>query len=240
MKLVHMNENYYIKIEILKGVFKMAGLWLLSRTTSNNNYKKISTDLIMPQWVAGDSMVKPEYIVGFYRSVYGMDIGICYEGSTFQLFYSAAANTCSPQWETERVHLRNVKPEDRITMIAQIESTRIALRVYKSGTLQGEMFAPLTSAAKTAFVGSGATITRELTIGSNESGIVNPRNVYSYNASFPSGTITNINGTTSNYTSVAPISRNMVVDAGAVDLSIVKFKQVDTSKDLASIDLNRK
>ena len=70
MKLVHMNENYYIKIEILKGVFKMAGLWLLSRTTSNNNYKKISTDLIMPQWVAGDSMVKPEYIVGFYRSVY--------------------------------------------------------------------------------------------------------------------------------------------------------------------------
>ena len=32
----------------------------------------------------------------------------------------------------------------------------------------------------------------------------------------------------------------MVVDGGAVDLSIVKFKQVDTTKDLASIDLNRK
>jgi len=219
----------------------MAGIHIISRTTKPNKYMKIETELVLPQWVSGDNLVKPEYIIGFYKSL-GLDIGICYEDGEFQLFYWSLKGTCDPQGETERVILGDVGVGDTLKLVATLESTSVVLKVYKSGRLKGTMTAPLTSRAISDF-SNGCYINRELVIASNAKGDYTPRNVYTYNAKFDNGKVTKVSGRTySLNNSNSKISHELDPDDRYIKVSECKYADCSDGYDWekGSCDLNKK
>lgn len=171
----------------------MGGYHVAHRTTNNSNYIAIASTLKLPDRCncENDSApgvydgVFPEFIHGFYKSYYGLDVGVIYRDNTFKLFYHGFANTCTV---TDNEATMNVSNGDTIELKTYLSGTKIVAEVWKNSAKLKALDVPLTTAAAQAFAG-GAKINRELVIAANRNPYI-PCAAYFSDTTFSRSTLT--------------------------------------------------
>ncbi len=147
------------------------GYHVAHRATKNANYIGIASTLKLPSNCncENDSApgvwdgVFPEFFHGFYRSSYGLDVGVIYRSGTFKLFYNGFSNTCNPTYDEITI---NASKGDTIELRTYLSGTNIVAQALKNSSSIGTLNVPLTSIAAQYFA-SGAKLNRELTIAAN-------------------------------------------------------------------------
>jgi hypothetical protein len=158
----------------------MAGYHIIHRATKTSGYVAAGAVLILPSncdcksdsSTTANNGVFPEFFLGFYKSGYGLDIGIIYRGQgsgskTFRLFCNGLANTVNNTNHYNEI-TTTLSKGNTVTLSAYLSGNNIVLAATKSGGSTFTLTTPLTSGAKSAFA-AGATINRELTCASNVS-----------------------------------------------------------------------
>lgn len=237
----------------------MGGIHMASRTTYNNNYIGVKSDLTLPTNVSADSRkgIKPEFFFGFYKDSHGIDIGVVYESNAFRLFYWTSAKvppTGYPRGSANDPDI-GASTGEKIELKAYLNGSKITC---EATTRKGKtkLDCPLSPEALASYK-TGAAINRELNIAADEPAGYNPKtglpkanpcNVYFKNAVFTKGYVTNLSGQQILLNpDSSRLSRNKYVD-DYVDKSILKecVNEIgveagnNCSYERASCDFNRK
>ncbi|ABR50251.1 hypothetical protein Amet_4170 [Alkaliphilus metalliredigens QYMF] len=171
----------------------MGGYHVAHRATSYTKYIGIASTLKLPNncGFEKDSAatvydgVFPEFIHGFYKNSYGLDVGVIYRDKKFKLFYHSFSNTCNPTDGDVEV---NVSKRDTIELKTYLSGNKILAEAWKNSVKLKTLSIPLTSAAAQAFAG-GAKINRELVIAANRHPYI-PCDAYFSDTTFSKSTLT--------------------------------------------------
>jgi hypothetical protein len=174
----------------------MGGYHVAHRATNNSKYIGIASKLKLPANCncENDSTpttydgVFPEFIHGFYKSSYGLDVGVIYRNGTFKLFYHGFANTLT---KTDDEIAINASKGDTIELKTYLSGTKIVAEAWKNSVKLKTLDVPLTTAAAQAFAG-GAKINRELVIAANRNPYI-PCSAYFSDTTFSRSTLTTTN-----------------------------------------------
>lgn len=230
----------------------MGGIHVSSRGTYSKKYIGVKSDLMLPRSISSSRYagIKPEFILGMYSGRFGLDTGVLYEDGHFKLFYWSLDGTCSPQGNTDFPIIRYASVGDKITLKTYLNGDDITCKAFDISTNKelATLNAPLTSSAKIAFQ-SGAYINREIVIAANPSGVVNPCNIYFYDAEFYNGYVTDKRGNRHDLNDdVSKITkdRDPEITNGRFNIDVSKIKKMYTqfgtdsnrSFELATCDLS--
>lgn len=239
----------------------MGGIHVTHRATNNSNYTGVQAKLTLPTSISSDQVngIKPEFIFGFYKGNYGVDIGVVYQDSTFKLFYWTLADTTPNYHSKEELDLDPTLTSDQggesgsigttvgeqITLKAYLNGNKITCEAIKSNGNKTTLHCPLSSDALNAFQ-TGARINRELVIAANPTGIVNPCNIYFYDAYFSEGILTTTSTTQQAVTDSNTVIQRYLND-GNVNTSTLRTLNCEWGTDAngyayerAACDMNRK
>lgn len=171
----------------------MGGYHVAHRATDNSNYIAIASTLKLPNNCAceDDSAlgvydgVFPEFMHGFYKSIYGLDVGVVYRDDIFKLFYNSFSNTCTSTYNEKDI---NVSKGDTIELKTYLSGNNIIAEVWKNSVKVDSLDVPLTSSASQSFAG-GAKINRELVIAANRNPYI-PCDAFFSDTTFSRSTLT--------------------------------------------------
>jgi len=174
----------------------MGGYHVAHRATNDSKYIGIASTLKLPNNCncQDDSAINvfdgvfPEFIHGFYKNGYGLDVGVIYRKENFKLFYHSLSNTCAtPDGDT----IIDVSKGDIIELKTYLSNNKIVTEAWKDSVKLDSLSIELTSAASKAFAG-GAKINRELVIAANRNPYI-PCNAYFSDTTFSRSTLTSTN-----------------------------------------------
>ena len=87
----------------------MGGWHIAHRATNNSNYIGIASTLMLPTSCGYEpdsnpaagvyDGVFPEFFHGFYKSNYGLDVGVLYRDGEFKIFYSGPSGTVPEEYD---------------------------------------------------------------------------------------------------------------------------------------------
>ncbi len=187
---------------IYKGGSKMAGYHIIHRATNASNYVAVAGVLKLPNScdcrsdsaIGVNDGVFPEFFFGFYKGIYGLDIGILYRGQgsgtkNFRLFCNGFSNTVNNTSHYTEEIMAGISKGDTITLRAYLSGNNIVLTV---DGYSKQLITPLTVGAASAFNG-GSIINRELTCASNSSSFI-PSAAYFSDTTWSDTTMTTTSG----------------------------------------------
>lgn len=178
----------------------MGGWHIVHRTTkdvlNNKFYKGITTDIKLPERCDSKDDdgyvfdgVFPEFIHGFYKNNYGIDVGIVFRKSKFKLFYSALSSTASVKYE-EKI-ISDVNKGDTIRLVTYIDNNKIIAKVLKNNRTKASITAYLKNGAANSFR-YGAIINREIVMAANRSDYI-PTPAFFSDTTMYNSTLTTMN-----------------------------------------------
>lgn len=176
----------------------MGGIHVTHRATNNSNYTGVQAKLTLPTYISSipteGQGIKPEFIFGFYKGNYGLDIGVFYQDSTFKLFYWSlpyttpnygASSNSDQGGESSSI---GASVGEQITLKAYLNGNKITCEAIRSNGSKTILDCPLSTSALADFQ-TGAKINRELVIAADPTP-ANPNDVYFYDAIFSEGVLT--------------------------------------------------
>lgn len=165
----------------------MGGWHIAHRSTNNDDLIGIVSNIRLPNRCGcqNDDYGKYngvflEFIHGFYKSCYGIDIGIVYRNEKFQIFYHALNGTCeySDPTPSNPPVILDVNKGDLIILRSYINRNGQSLvsEVIKDEQMIGKYETYFTKQASKAYI-KGARINREIVMAANRKNYI-PTNAF--------------------------------------------------------------